>query len=281
MVYLLDRGRPGICGSRTTRASRAPAAVIGSARSGSRSGPGCSAAPSRVARSSTPTTTSPTRRSTTRPIRTGSSRDIGIRSMVAAPLVYGRRGLRGARRVQLAARRPSARRSSRSSARWPTTPPRPWPMRASSRPSTTRGRSSPQRAEAERSLREIGARISAAADLPAVLQRAVDEAARLLPAEGARIDLDRPGAWSCSGRRTHRATKPARRRGLARRPGGDPRRGHLRQGRRHRTSGLDRRLRQGPRVPARSRSATPTCGASGSARSWPRRSSARPGRSAP
>ena len=48
------------------------------------------------------------------------------------------------------------------------------------------------RAEAERSLREIGARISAAADLPAVLQRAVDEAARLLQAEGARIDLIDP-----------------------------------------------------------------------------------------
>ena len=49
-----------------------------------------------------------------------------------------------------------------------------------------------QRAEAERSLREINARISAAADLPAVLQRAVDEAARLLDAEGARIDLVDP-----------------------------------------------------------------------------------------
>ena len=49
-----------------------------------------------------------------------------------------------------------------------------------------------QRAEAERSLREINARISAAADLPAVLQRAVDEAARLMQAEGARIDLVDP-----------------------------------------------------------------------------------------
>jgi PAS domain S-box-containing protein len=46
-----------------------------------------------------------------------------------------------------------------------------------------------ERADIERSLREIAARISAATDLPAVLQRAVDEAARLLHADGARIDL--------------------------------------------------------------------------------------------
>ena len=46
-----------------------------------------------------------------------------------------------------------------------------------------------KRAEVERSLREIAARISAASDLPAVLQSAVDEAARLLRADGARIDL--------------------------------------------------------------------------------------------
>jgi SAM-dependent methyltransferase len=46
-----------------------------------------------------------------------------------------------------------------------------------------------KRADVERSLRDITARISAAADLPAVLQSAVDEAARLLRADGARIDL--------------------------------------------------------------------------------------------
>ena len=46
-----------------------------------------------------------------------------------------------------------------------------------------------ERAEAERTLREINARISAAADLSSVLQLAVDEAARLLRADGARIDL--------------------------------------------------------------------------------------------
>ena len=45
------------------------------------------------------------------------------------------------------------------------------------------------RAEVERSLREINTRISAASDLSDVLQRAVDEAARLLHADGARIDL--------------------------------------------------------------------------------------------
>ncbi len=46
-----------------------------------------------------------------------------------------------------------------------------------------------KRADVERSLREIGARISAAADFPAVVQLAVDEAARLLDADGARIEL--------------------------------------------------------------------------------------------
>ena len=61
--------------------------------------------------------------------------------------------------------------------------------RGSSRRSTPRGRELAERADVERSLREIGARISAAADLPAVLQLGVDEAARLLDADGARIDL--------------------------------------------------------------------------------------------
>ncbi len=49
-----------------------------------------------------------------------------------------------------------------------------------------------ERADIERSLREIATRISAATDLPAVLQLSVDEAARLLRADGARIDLIAP-----------------------------------------------------------------------------------------
>ena len=49
-----------------------------------------------------------------------------------------------------------------------------------------------ERADVERSLREIAARISAATDLAAVLQLGVDEAARLLHADGARIDLIDP-----------------------------------------------------------------------------------------
>ncbi len=49
-----------------------------------------------------------------------------------------------------------------------------------------------QRAEIERTLREINAGISAASDLGSVLQLAVDEAARLLAADGARIDLIEP-----------------------------------------------------------------------------------------
>ena len=46
-----------------------------------------------------------------------------------------------------------------------------------------------ERADIERTLRQINVRISAAADLSSVLQLAVDEAARLLRADGARIDL--------------------------------------------------------------------------------------------
>src|SRR4051812_26216006 len=48
------------------------------------------------------------------------------------------------------------------------------------------------RADIERTLREISARISAATDLPAVLQLTVEEAARLMAAEGSRIDLVDP-----------------------------------------------------------------------------------------
>jgi PAS domain S-box-containing protein len=46
-----------------------------------------------------------------------------------------------------------------------------------------------KRADVERSLRQIGARISAAVDFPAVIQLAVDEAARLFDADGSRIEL--------------------------------------------------------------------------------------------
>ena len=46
-----------------------------------------------------------------------------------------------------------------------------------------------RRAEAERALRQIGARITAVREPAEVLQLAVDEAARLLAADGARIDL--------------------------------------------------------------------------------------------
>ena len=48
------------------------------------------------------------------------------------------------------------------------------------------------RADVERSLREIAARISAATDLSGVLQQSVEEAARLMHAEGSRIDLVDP-----------------------------------------------------------------------------------------
>ena len=49
-----------------------------------------------------------------------------------------------------------------------------------------------RRADAERTLREIAARVSAILDPAEVLQRIVDEAARLLDSDGARIDLYDP-----------------------------------------------------------------------------------------
>ena len=49
-----------------------------------------------------------------------------------------------------------------------------------------------RRADAERTLREIAARVSAILDPAEVLQRIVDEAARLLESDGARIDLYDP-----------------------------------------------------------------------------------------
>ena len=74
-----------------------------------------------------------------------------------------------------------------------------------------------ERADVERSLREIAARISAATDLPAVLQLGVDEAARLLHADGARIDLIDPRLGHAAlGLRVGRGR--AQRGGLAGRP---------------------------------------------------------------
>ena len=66
------------------------------------------------------------------------------------------------------------------------------------------------RADVERSLREIAARISAATDLPAVLQLGVDEAARLLDADGARIDLIEPASGLLRWRLRLRGGPPGR-----------------------------------------------------------------------
>ena len=62
-----------------------------------------------------------------------------------------------------------------------------------------------RRADAERTLREIAARVSAILDPAEVLQRIVDEAARLLESDGARIDLYDPEIDACAGP-TRRAT---------------------------------------------------------------------------
>ena len=129
--------------------------------------------------------------SRTRPRPTASSLDIGIRSMVVAPLVSGETvfGALGAFSSRADAFSPRADRPGPGAGR---------PRRRSM--SNARliealdasRRELADRADVERSLREIAARISAATDLPAVLQLGVDEAARLLRADGARIDLIDP-----------------------------------------------------------------------------------------
>ena len=100
-----------------------------------------------------------------------------------------------------------------------------------------------ERADVERSLREIAARISAATDLPAVLQLGVDEAVRLLDADGARIDLIDPTSGLLRWAYASGAVRPDDD-GVAGRPGRDARPGRVRPGGRHRAGVLDRRLHQ-------------------------------------
>ena len=118
-------------------------------------------------------------------------RDIGIRSMVAAPLVAGETvfGAMGTFSSRADAFSPSAIALVRALADHAAA------AMANVRLIEDLGASRREladRADVERSLREIAARISAATDLPAVLQLGVDEAVRLLDGDGARIDLIDP-----------------------------------------------------------------------------------------
>ena len=118
-------------------------------------------------------------------------RDIGIRSMVVAPVVagdevYGALGTFSSRPdafspAQIGLVRALADHAAAAMSN----------VRLIEALDGSRGELA-KRADVERTLREIGARISAASDLPAVLQLSVDEAARLMDADGARIDLIDP-----------------------------------------------------------------------------------------
>ena len=100
-----------------------------------------------------------------------------------------------------------------------------------------------ERADVERSLREIAARISAATDLPggppARRRRGSPPAPRRRCADRPDRPDPRPPALGLRVRRD-----PAQRRGMARRPRRDARPGHLRQGGRQRPGVLVGRLRQ-------------------------------------
>ena len=198
-------------------------------------------------------------------------RDIGIRSMVVAPLVAGRDGLRGAGHLLVPRRRVQPVGRSRSSGRWPTMPPRRWPTPGSSRTSTRRAASSPSGPTSSGRCARSRPGSAPRRDLPAVLQLGVDEAARLLDARRRADRPDRPDQRAPAlGLRVRGG--PARTTTLvAGRPGRDARPGRLRPGRRHRPGVLDRRLHQRHAVRARPRRRQLRRRRRASARSWPRR----------
>ena len=124
--------------------------------------------------------------------------DIGIRSMVAAPLVtggevFGAIGAFSSRRPRSTPANVALVRALADHAAAAMANARLIEQLDHSRAELA------ARADVERSLREIAARISAASDLPAVLQGAVDEAVRLLDADGARVDLIEPATNQLSG----------------------------------------------------------------------------------
>ena len=110
-----------------------------------------------------------------------------------------------------------------------------------------------RRADSERTLREIAARVSAILDPAEVLQQIVDEATRLLESDGARIDLYDPGDRrpALVVRRGRRDVEDPRL-GADRRP--QARAGGRRHGLRRAAPGPDRRLpRRRPVRPRRRR----------------------------
>ena len=114
--------------------------------------------------------------------------DVGIRSMVVAPLVSGDQvfGALGTFSTRTSAFNPAQIALVRSLADHAAA------SMANVRLIADLDRSRrelSQRAEIERSLREIAARISSASDLDSVLQRTVDEASRLIHADGAILDV--------------------------------------------------------------------------------------------
>ena len=240
-------GSPPTPGSPTTAAGR------GSARSGSTSASACSARPSPRARSSV-TGDYPADPSFVHfPDADRLVRDLAIHSFARRAAGQRRPHVRGHGHVLEPARTPSTTRRSPSSGRSPTTPPRRCPTPTSSSSSAGRERTSSAAPRRSSALREIGGQIIGLRHPEEVLQRSVDEAARLLGADGARIDiLDEASGglyWAydaTTGRRP--GLGPIAGSGEAQGGGGD-----LRQGRPRDAADLHRRLPQ--RRPLRARPA--------------------------
>ena len=182
---------PAACGSPTTPGPTRSAPTTGSASWSSRSAWACSAGPWRSGASSSPATTRPTRAFTHGPGPDRFVDEVGIRSLVVAPMaaddeVFGALGTFSTAKDAFAAPQVGLVRALADHAALAMANARLIEELARSESALSR------QADIERSLRELGTRISGARDPGAVVQNTIDEALRLLGGEGARIDIVDP-----------------------------------------------------------------------------------------
>ena len=188
------------CAGRTRPATRCRSSRIGRRPAASSPARPSPAPPSPSSARSAPTTTSPTTGSSTTTARTRSSRDAGIRSVIAVPLAGDAAPASGQ------ARRSGRCRSCRARSAAYDEPDGEILTALATQASIairnarlidelgTSRAVIERRAEAEQALREIAARITAIREPGDLLQHVVDEAFRLLRADGAVIDQFDPDA---------------------------------------------------------------------------------------